>query len=69
VLGTLLVLGIGAANLLVPIGRVLVSWGPFSDHEIALREGRGEGGHLRSADLRLKARIRTTCAWPGKPGA
>ena len=70
VLGTLLVLaGIVAANLLVPIGRVLVSWGPFRITEIALREGVEKAVTFEALIYVSKASIRSDLRLPGKPGA
>jgi len=69
VLGTLLViLGIVAANLLVPIGRVMVSWGPVRITETALREGIEKAITFEALIYVSKACIRSDLKIPGKLG-
>jgi len=69
VLGTFLViLGIVAANLLVPVGRVMVSWGPIRITEIALLEGLEKAITFEALIYVSKACIRSDLRIPGKLG-
>lgn len=69
VLGTILVLfGIIGANLLVPIGRVLISWGPIRVTETALLEGIEKAVTFEALIYVSKATIRSDISMPGRAG-
>ncbi|HTX74172.1 MAG TPA: hypothetical protein VMC79_15180 [Rectinemataceae bacterium] len=69
-LATLLVsLGIIAANLLVPVGRVLVQIGPLRITEFALLDGIGKAVTFEGLIHISKASIRTGLRLPGRFGS
>lgn len=69
VLGTALVIaGIIGANLLVPVGRVLASWGPIRVTETALMEGLEKAVTFEALIYVSKATIRSDLRIPGRAG-
>lgn len=69
-LGTCLVMaGIVAANLLVPVGRVLAVWGPFRITQVALREGIEKAVTFEALIYISKAGIRSDLRMPGRFGS
>ncbi len=69
VLGTALVIaGIVGANLLVPVGRVLASWGPIRVTETALLEGVEKAVTFEALIYVSKAAIRSDLRIPGRAG-
>ena len=65
---SLVILGIVAANLLVPIGRVLAVWGPFRITETALYEGIEKAITFEALIYISKATIRSDLRIPGRMG-
>ncbi|MCX7023726.1 MAG: hypothetical protein NT080_03805 [Spirochaetes bacterium] len=61
--------GIVAANLLVPVGKVLVSWGPFVVTETALFGGIEKAVTFEGLMFISKATIRPGLRLPGKFGS
>ncbi len=65
---TLVILGIVGANLLVPVGRVLASWGPIRITETALMEGIEKAVTFEALIYISKAAIRSDLRIPGRTG-